>query len=135
MKRTKTNKINNISAFYLHWHVGTRSSLPWPVLLSHMVSTFLTFLEVGFFKQYLHLKCRLWVFDELGVDVWVHGGRSTGAWLLSTFILFQTRYVRYFMAIYCMWSWDSWLLKGVFWVSLGPQVIVCVQLLIPMFWQ
>ena len=37
-------------------------------------------------------------FDELGVGVWVHGGKPNGALLLLNFLLFRTRYVRYFMA-------------------------------------
>lgn len=36
------------------------------------------------------------------MGVWVHGGRSTRAWLLSSFLLFRSRYVRYFMIISCM---------------------------------
>ena len=38
-------------------------------------------------------------FDELGVGVWVHEGRSTGVQLWSSFLLFRTGYVRYFMDI------------------------------------
>ena len=30
------------------------------------------------------------------------GGMSIGAWLFLSFLLFRTRYVRYFMAIWCM---------------------------------
>ena len=33
------------------------------------------------------------------MGVWVHGGKSTGAWLLSSRIVFKTRYMRCFMSI------------------------------------
>ena len=55
-------------------------------------------------------KCHLWWSDfmvhgvnrPLGVSIWVRGGMPIGAWLLSCFLLFKTRYVRYFMATRCM---------------------------------
>ena len=40
-------------------------------------------------------------FDELGVGIWVHGGMSTGVQLWLSFLIFRTRYVRYFMDIRC----------------------------------
>jgi hypothetical protein len=43
----------------------------------------------------------VWFFvcDNVFVGVWVHGGKSTGAWLLSSIILFNTRYMRYIASI------------------------------------
>jgi hypothetical protein len=38
---------------------------------------------------------------DIGV-CWVHGDKSIEAWLLLSFLLFRTRYVRYFIVIWYM---------------------------------
>ena len=46
------------------------------------------------------------------MGVWVHGGKSTRVWLLLSFLLFRTRYVRCFMTIRCMCLMDVLTSRG-----------------------
>ena len=66
------------------------------------------------------------------MDVWFRGGMSTRVWLLSSFLLFRTSYVKYFMAISGICFMSFFTSQGDIFSFLGLQAIVCVQVLEPL---